>query len=187
MTKFKVLFELGNLLKERLNLMPEGSYSSKLFNAGLTKILDKLGEEIAEFLVAVVHSDKKNIIHEAADTYFHLVVFIIYMNLDMKNSLPHQEEVDLEIADKDLSDSSWQIKLMSQVGHNYALLIYYSNKKRLMHLDIKELHINMRQLFINIILLSLTRNISSVKIFNQLKGRMKLKLTSVNHSKVMVH
>ena len=85
---FNMLIDLENLLKARKQRLPKNSYTANLFNAGLIKILDKLGEEVIELMVAVRCSHKKHIIYEAADALFHLIVLAVFMDLSLEHILP---------------------------------------------------------------------------------------------------
>lgn len=73
--------------KRRLNL-PEGSYTSYLFKEGAEKIRKKLGEEAIELILA---RDKDDIIFEAADLIYHLLVLLESADIPL-------EEVFAELA-----------------------------------------------------------------------------------------
>ncbi len=68
-----VLHELEALVAERKQTMPEGSYTSHLFKAGLSKIRKKTGEEAVELILA---QSKEEIKSEAADLLYHLMVLL---------------------------------------------------------------------------------------------------------------
>jgi len=70
------LEQLDLLLKERYQSRPEGAYTTQLFNAGSDRIVRKLGEELAEVIVATKNNDHKELTHEAADLLFHLMVVL---------------------------------------------------------------------------------------------------------------
>ena len=53
--------------------MPEGSYTTHLFEKGLDKIRKKVGEEAVELLLA---RDEKDVIYESADLLYHVLVLL---------------------------------------------------------------------------------------------------------------
>ncbi len=66
--------ELFEVIQHRKLNPEEGSYTNKLLEAGDNKILKKIGEEAAEFVMACMENDKGSIANEAADLIFHLQV-----------------------------------------------------------------------------------------------------------------
>ncbi len=78
------LKQLENILMERKRELPNGSYSSRLFQEGEDSILKKIIEESGEVLLAFKGGSKEEIIHEVADLIFHLMVALvekeIYLN-----------------------------------------------------------------------------------------------------------
>lgn len=66
---------LQTLLDERKRTMPEGSYTSKLFAKGLDKIAQKVGEEAVETVIAA-KNDNAELLYEASDLLFHLMVLL---------------------------------------------------------------------------------------------------------------
>lgn len=78
---------LEALLKKRQAELPEGSYSTKLFTEGIDRILRKVGEEAAELIIAGKNNDKAEICNEAADLFFHLLVFLRQQNLSFQDVL----------------------------------------------------------------------------------------------------
>lgn len=71
------LLELETLLKERKAKLPEGSYTSKLFNAGPQKILQKVGEEAIEYILDAQNADKQKAVYEGADLLYHFMVSLV--------------------------------------------------------------------------------------------------------------
>lgn len=71
-----ILGELAETIKERKNNLPEGSYTTYLFQKGLDKILKKVGEEAAEVIIAAKNQDKGELIYEASDLLYHLLVLL---------------------------------------------------------------------------------------------------------------
>lgn len=70
------LAELDALVARRERDRPEGSYSTKLFEAGPRRIAQKVGEEGVETALAAVVQDDAALLGEAADLVFHLTVLL---------------------------------------------------------------------------------------------------------------
>ena len=68
--------ELEDLLYERKDLMPSGSYTTTMFKKGLDKIAQKVGEEAVETVIASKNTDEKETIAESADLLFHLMLLL---------------------------------------------------------------------------------------------------------------
>ncbi len=73
---YKFLIELEELLYERKDEMPKGSYTTKMFKKGMDKIAQKVGEEAVETVIASKNSGDKETIAEAADLLFHLMLLL---------------------------------------------------------------------------------------------------------------
>ena len=71
------LAELENLLKDRRQNMPEGSYTTKLYNSGAQKILQKVGEEAIEYILDAQNADKQKAVYEGADLLYHFMVSLV--------------------------------------------------------------------------------------------------------------
>ncbi len=56
--------------------MPEKSYTTHLFERGSDRIIQKVGEEAVETVIAAKNRDKNEIINEASDLLFHLMVML---------------------------------------------------------------------------------------------------------------
>ena len=69
----KILSDLIDLISRRKSEMPEGSYTTYLFNEGVEKIRKKTGEESIELILA---NKKEDIIYEAADLVYHMLVLL---------------------------------------------------------------------------------------------------------------
>lgn len=65
------VYELEALIRQRKIDMPEGSYTSHLFKAGVGKIRKKTGEEAVELILA---DSKETIASEASDLLYHMTV-----------------------------------------------------------------------------------------------------------------
>jgi len=73
-----VLDEIYKIIEERSKTQPEGSYVCSLLNdpKGINKILEKVGEEATETIIAVKDGNKDEIIYETSDLLFHLLVML---------------------------------------------------------------------------------------------------------------
>ncbi|MQL53900.1 phosphoribosyl-AMP cyclohydrolase [Desulfofundulus thermobenzoicus] len=72
----RVLEELYRVIRDRQEKRPAGSYTAKLFNKGLDKMLEKLGEETTELIIEAKNRDREEVIEEAADLLYHLLVVL---------------------------------------------------------------------------------------------------------------
>jgi len=82
-------------LKERKRLMPEGSYTTYLFEKGLDKILKKVGEECTEVIIGAKSGDTAETIYEIADLTYHTLVLMIEMGISL-------EDIRKELASRDI-------------------------------------------------------------------------------------
>ena len=76
---------LMELLKGRREQMPEGSYTTYLFQKGLDKILKKIGEESTEVIIAGKAQDKKETIYEIADLAYHVMVLMTQAGISVED------------------------------------------------------------------------------------------------------
>ncbi|MCL2514239.1 MAG: bifunctional phosphoribosyl-AMP cyclohydrolase/phosphoribosyl-ATP diphosphatase HisIE [Oscillospiraceae bacterium] len=67
---------LYNLILERKFAMPEGSYTTYLFDKGIEKILKKVGEESAEVIIAAMKGSKEETVYEISDLVYHTLVLM---------------------------------------------------------------------------------------------------------------
>ncbi|RIH88386.1 Phosphoribosyl-AMP cyclohydrolase [Meiothermus luteus] len=70
----EVLERVYQTILERISSLPEGSYVAKLHQAGLDRILKKVGEEAGEVIIAAKNPEKEALLWEAADLVFHLLL-----------------------------------------------------------------------------------------------------------------
>lgn len=82
---------LETTLAERRTAEPDSSYVASLHAKGLNKILEKVGEESTEFLLACKDDDKKNAVYEAADLWFHSLVALSHLDLTASDVLAELE------------------------------------------------------------------------------------------------
>jgi phosphoribosyl-ATP pyrophosphohydrolase len=75
-----ILEQLTEILEQRKNADPEQSYVASLHHKGLNKILEKVGEEATEVIIAAkdaqLSGDRSDLIAETADLWFHCMVML---------------------------------------------------------------------------------------------------------------
>lgn len=76
------LIKLYNLVKERKITLPENSYTTSLFKRGENRIIQKVGEEAVETVIAAKNNDREEIINETSDLLFHLFVLLAEKNIE---------------------------------------------------------------------------------------------------------
>lgn len=78
------LARLDALIERRERERPAGSYSTQLFDAGVRRIAQKLGEEGVETALAAVVQDDADLLGEAADLVYHLLVLLRARGLGLR-------------------------------------------------------------------------------------------------------
>lgn len=69
---------LQDFINKRKEEMPEGSYTTSLFQKGTRKITQKVGEEAVETIIGAMANDDENFIYEGADLLYHLIVLLTH-------------------------------------------------------------------------------------------------------------
>jgi phosphoribosyl-ATP pyrophosphohydrolase/phosphoribosyl-AMP cyclohydrolase len=69
---------LQDFIDKRKKEMPQGSYTTSLFEKGTRKIAQKVGEEAVETIIGAMANDDENFIYEAGDLLFHLIVLLTH-------------------------------------------------------------------------------------------------------------
>ncbi len=85
--KLSFLSDLDTLIETRKRELPEGSYTTKLFQGELRRIAQKVGEEGVETALAAVAQDDAALTGEAADLIFHLLVLLRARGLGLSDVL----------------------------------------------------------------------------------------------------
>lgn len=80
MSNDEILKELGAILEARKSESPESSYVASLY-AKPDKMLEKIGEEAVETIIAAKNDDREQIIYETADLWFHCMVMLTQKGL----------------------------------------------------------------------------------------------------------
>ena len=88
------------LLKGRKENLPEGSYTTYLFEKGIDKILKKVGEECTEVIIGGKAGDKTETVYEIADLAYHVMVLMVEMGItvdDIRNELASRHVIDHKV------------------------------------------------------------------------------------------
>ena len=88
---------LYELLQGRKENLPEGSYTTYLFEKGLDKILKKVGEECTEVIIAGKAEDRPETIYEIADLAYHVMVLMVEAGISL-------EDITEELASRHVID-----------------------------------------------------------------------------------
>jgi phosphoribosyl-ATP pyrophosphohydrolase len=93
-----ILQHLDQVLTQRRQADPASSYVASLHHRGLNKILEKVGEEATEVILAAkdMGDDPRALVGEVADLWFHTLVMLSHLNLDstaVLECLQHREGV----------------------------------------------------------------------------------------------
>ncbi len=91
---------LYDLLAQRKKELPEGSYTTYLFQKGLDKMLKKIGEESTEVIIASKAGDKEETVYEIADLAYHVMVMMLEMGIsvdDVKRELASRHIIDHKV------------------------------------------------------------------------------------------
>ena len=88
---------LYTLIQERKAAMPQGSYTTYLFEKGKEKILKKVGEECTEVVIGAMKNSREETVYEAADLAYHMLVLLCEMGIspdEVKKELQSRHVVD---------------------------------------------------------------------------------------------
>ena len=83
---------LQDLIKQRKKEMPAGSYTTKLFEKGINKIAQKVGEEAVELVIEAKDNNDTLFLNEAADLVYHTLVLLAAKNYDISDVVKVLEE-----------------------------------------------------------------------------------------------
>ncbi|MEK4701080.1 bifunctional phosphoribosyl-AMP cyclohydrolase/phosphoribosyl-ATP diphosphatase HisIE [Solibacillus sp. FSL R7-0668] len=78
-----ILPQLVEVIKQREIDMPEGAYTTYLFEKGIDKICKKVGEEATEVVIGAKNRDAEEVKWEAADLIYHLLVLLQEQKVDV--------------------------------------------------------------------------------------------------------
>lgn len=82
-----ILADLFAVIEDRKQQLPAGSYTAELFDheRGKNAVLEKLGEEMTELILASKDEDVDEIAHESADVIYHLLVLLAMHEMDLED------------------------------------------------------------------------------------------------------
>lgn len=76
---------LQDFIEKRKEEMPEGSYTTKLFNSGVNKMAQKVGEEALETVIEACNGTNEKLVYEGADMLYHLLVLLTEKGLRIED------------------------------------------------------------------------------------------------------
>jgi phosphoribosyl-ATP pyrophosphohydrolase/phosphoribosyl-AMP cyclohydrolase len=86
-TNNNFLFKLESVIKDRRSNPKSGAYTSKLFDKGLDKIAQKVGEEAVELIIEAKNSNDESFRDEAADLLYHFLVLLAARGIEFESVL----------------------------------------------------------------------------------------------------
>ena len=100
---------LYELLLGRKEKLPEGSYTTYLFQKGIDKILKKVGEECTEVIIAAKADDKRETVYEIADLAYHVMVLMNEMGItteDVHRELASRHVIDHKVKQEKMASDN---------------------------------------------------------------------------------
>ena len=94
---------LQDFIDMRHKEMPDGSYTTSLFNSGINRIAQKVGEEALETVIEATNGTNGRLVYEAADMLYHLIVLLSEKGLrieDLTEALYNRHNKKKEDYDK---------------------------------------------------------------------------------------
>ena len=76
---------LQNFIERRRHEMPEGSYTTTLFQKGINRMAQKVGEEALEAVIEACNGTNGRLIYEGADMIYHLIVLLTSKGLRIED------------------------------------------------------------------------------------------------------
>ena len=90
--------------------MPEGSYTTYLFEKGMDKILKKVGEECTEVIIAAKAEDRAETVYEISDLVYHVLVLMIEQGIEV-------DDIIKELASRHVIDHKVKQEKMTSTTH----------------------------------------------------------------------
>ena len=78
-----MLDQLEAIIRDRRRNPVRGSYTNRLFEAGREQIVQKIGEEAVEVLIAALRQSRDDQLDELADLFYHALVLIVELDLSL--------------------------------------------------------------------------------------------------------
>ena len=79
------VYELESVIEQRIATKSEGSYTSRLFNMGVNKVAQKVGEEAVELVIEAKDDNLDLFSNEAADLLYHYLILLKTKNLKLED------------------------------------------------------------------------------------------------------
>lgn len=76
---------LQQFIEKRHQGMPEGSYTTSLFQSGINRMAQKVGEEALESVIEACNGTDDRLIYESADMLYHLIVLLTSKGLSIED------------------------------------------------------------------------------------------------------
>jgi phosphoribosyl-ATP pyrophosphohydrolase len=91
----EIIDDVFAVIEDRKENLPEDSYTASLFTheKGENAVLEKLGEETTELILAAKDDDHDELAHEAADIVYHMLVLLSMKEMDL-------DDLRAELADR---------------------------------------------------------------------------------------
>lgn len=77
--------QLQRFIEKRYEEMPEGSYTTSLFKAGVGRMAQKVGEEAVESVIEAMACNDERLVYEASDMLYHLMVLLTSKGLKIED------------------------------------------------------------------------------------------------------
>lgn len=89
-----ILSDLFETIESRKETLPEDSYTASLFTheKGENAVLEKLGEETTEVVLAAKDDEREELAHESADLVYHLLVLLSMHDMHLEDLLSELEK-----------------------------------------------------------------------------------------------
>ncbi|MGM0586977.1 MAG: bifunctional phosphoribosyl-AMP cyclohydrolase/phosphoribosyl-ATP diphosphatase HisIE [Bacteroidota bacterium] len=89
---YRFLAELEQLLYQRKQQLPEGSYTASMFQKGDNKVAQKVGEEAVETVIAALNEEQSDFRYESADLLFHLMMLLVQKDMRFSEIVDELEQ-----------------------------------------------------------------------------------------------
>lgn len=77
--------ELYAVIQKRIRENPEGSYVAKISSEGLDRVIQKVGEEAVEVVIAAKNEERERLISESSDLLFHLLLLLAMRDITLED------------------------------------------------------------------------------------------------------
>jgi len=77
------LKKLEEIIRERIESKPPGSYTYELYSEGPQRIAKKFGEEAVEVVISYLRGERKGVLSEGADLIYHFLLLLVSAGLSL--------------------------------------------------------------------------------------------------------